>query len=363
MEYPDDAFIAGRAFTQQRRMVVLDARKADPERADVYERTGANTVIAAPVTADGRPMGVLTVYADRAPIFVEDDMWLLQLMADQTAVLLEARALTSQAGELHGREEAARLKEEFLSAAAHDLRTPLTVVLGQAELIERRLLRDPSAAIDPAGISRMAREARHLRDLVGELLDAQRLEQGLTVMELASADLGAIAATVQARHVEHGVPLALEGPDGELVASVDRPRIEQVIENLLENAYKYGADDNPPAMRVWQESGEARIAVIDHGAGLPAADRERVFERFFRSSNAQGITDTGMGLGLYICRRIVEEHGGRIWVEGTPGGGATFVFAIPLKPDAAPGATQEPERQGADKPWPNTATTEAAADA
>lgn len=363
VEYPNDAFIGGQAFTEQRRMVVMDALKADPEHADAYERSGANTVIAAPVTADGRRIGVLTVYADRAPIFVEDDMWLLQLMADQAAVLLEARQLTTQAGELRGREEAARLKEEFLSAAAHDLRTPLTVVLGQAELIERRLQRDPTAAIDPAGISRMAREARHLRDLVSELLDAQRLEQGLVVMELAPADLGAIAATVQARHVEHGVPLTMDRPAETLVASVDRPRIEQVIENLLENAYKYGADDNPPAMRVWQEDREARIAVIDHGAGVPSADRERIFERFFRSANAQSITDTGMGLGLYICRRIVEEHGGRIWVEGTPGGGATFVFSIPLKPDLAPEVRPEPEPTMADGPWPSTATTEAAADA
>lgn len=209
----------------------------------------------------------------------------------------------------------------------------------------------------------MAREARHLRDLVNELLDAQRLEQGLTVMELAAADLGAIAATVRARHVEHGVPLAFEGPEEALVASVDRPRIEQVMENLLENAYKYGADDNPPAMRVWQEDREARIAVVDHGAGVSAADRARIFERFFRSANAQSITDTGMGLGLYICHRIVEEHGGRIWVESTPGGGATFVFSIPLKPDLAPEVSPEPEQTRADGPWPNTPTTEAAADA
>jgi signal transduction histidine kinase len=363
VEHPNDAFISGRAFVAQRRMVVMDTLKADPDHADTYESSGAKTVIAAPVTAEDRRVGVLTVYADRAPIFVEDDMWLLELLADQTAVLLEARALTTQAGELKGREEAARLKEEFLSAAAHDLRTPLTVVLGQAELIERRLQRDPAAPIDPAGISRMAREARHLRDLVAELLDAQRLDQGLTVMDLAPADLGAIAATVRARHVEHGVPLAFDGPEEALVASVDRPRIEQVIENLLENAYKYGADDNPPAMRVWQEEREARIAVVDHGAGLPAADRERIFERFFRAANAQGITDTGMGLGLYICHRIVEEHGGRIWVEGTPGGGATFVFSIPLKPDVAPEATHEPDQPVADRTWPNPAITEAAADA
>jgi len=359
-EYPNDAFIGGRTFIAQHRIVVMDAARADPENAAVYERTGAHTVIAAPVTADDRRMGVLTVYADRAPIFVEDDLWLLELLADQTAVLLEARALTTQAGDLRGREEAARLKEEFLSAAAHDLRTPLTVVLGQAELIERRLLRDPTAPVDPAGVARMVREARHLRDLVSELLDAQRLEQGLTVMDLAPADLGAIVEAVRARHVEHGVPLVLEGPDDALVASVDRPRIEQVIENLLENAYKYGADDKPPALRIWQEDREARIAVVDHGAGIPDNERERIFERFYRAPGAKSITDTGMGLGLYICRRIVEDHGGRIWAEATPTGGTTFVIALALEPETPP----EIIRHAPEGPsWPPVGNTEAVADA
>jgi K+-sensing histidine kinase KdpD len=355
-EYPNDKFVGGRTFMAQRRMVAMDAVRADPENAAVYERAGANTVIAAPVTADGRRMGVLTVYAARAPIFVEDDLWLLELLADQTAVLLEARALTTQAGELRGREEAARLKEEFLSAAAHDLRTPLTVVLGQAELIERRLLRDPAAPVDPVGVGRIAREARHLRDLVSELLDAQRLEQGLAVMNLAPADLGELVEAVRARHAEHGVPLILEEPDEALVVSIDRPRMEQVVENLLENAYKYGADDEPPALRIWHEGTEARIAVIDHGAGVPRGERERIFERFYRAPNARSITDTGMGLGLYICRRIVEDHGGRIWAEPTPSGGATFVIALPLAPEleVVP-ATEGPL-------WP-AAGAEAAADA
>ena len=129
----------------------------------------------------------------------------------------------------------------------------------------------------------MAREARRLRDLVSELLDAQRLEQGLAVMNLAPADLGELVEAVRARHAEHGVPLILEEPDEALVVSVDRPRLEQVIENLLENAYKYGADDEPPALRIWHEGAEARIAVIDHGAGIPDGERERIFERFYRA--------------------------------------------------------------------------------
>lgn len=365
VEYPNDAFISGRAFITQHRLVAMDARLADPEHADAYERAGARTVIAAPVTSEDRRLGVLTVYADRAPIFVEDDLWLLELLADQTGVLLEARALTTKASDVRAREDAARLKEEFLSAAAHDLRTPLTVVLGQAELIERRLLRDPNAQVDPAGIARMAREARHLRDLVGELLDAQRLEQGLVAMDLAPADLVSVVEAVRARHVAGGVPLMLEGSSEALVAAIDRPRLEQVIENLLENAFKYGADDQPPRLRIWREEAEARIAVIDHGAGVPEAERERIFERFYRAKNAQSITDTGMGLGLYICRRIAQEHGGRVWAEATEGGGSTFVVALPLQPSATPQPAQNPgtgPSPGSGSAW-HVTPTEAVADA
>jgi signal transduction histidine kinase len=156
------------------------------------------------------------------------------------------------------------------------------------------------------------------------------------------------------------VPLALHGTSEALVASVDPPRLEQVVENLLENAFKYGADDQPPELRVWREEEEARIAVVDHGAGIPEADRQRIFERFYRAKNAQGITDTGMGLGLYICRRIVQEHRGRIWAEPTDGGGTTFVVALPLTAPTTPDPAPSTEVSSA---WPVTPNTEAVADA
>ena len=301
---------------------------------------------------------MLTVYASRSPIFIEDDMWLLELLADQTGVLLEARALNAEEASLQSREAAARLKEEFLSAAAHDLRTPLTVVLGQAELLERRTSRDPTAPADAAGIARIAREARRLRDLVSQLLDVQRLEKGAAPMELADADLFEIVSTVQERFRDHGLDLRAVAPAAPLVATVDRMRIEQVLDNLIENAIKYTTNGHLPEINVGWEGDEARIAVIDAGVGVPEAERERIFERFYRASNVETVTDTGMGLGLYICRRIVEAHGGRIWAEPTPGGGTTFVVTLPARPAVAPAG--EPSASA----WPiSAAGAEAAADA
>jgi signal transduction histidine kinase len=358
LELPDDQFIAGWAFRDQRRVVAFDAAEADPTHAETYERTGARTVISTPITADDRRIGALSVYADRVPIFIEDDLWLIELLADHTAVLLEARDLARQATELQAREEAARLKEEFLSAAAHDLRTPLTVVLGQAELLERRLARNPSAPVDRAGVSRMTSEARRLRDLVSELLDAQRLEQPGTVMDRVTLDLREIADAARSRHREAGSGLEVSVPSVPILTTADRARLEQVVDNLVENALKYTPGQVLPRVEVAREGSEALLTVIDHGVGIPEEERDRIFERFYRATNAQGITDTGMGLGLYICRRIVEEHGGRIWMETTPGGGSTFRVALPIADDpsrTAPVAT-EPS-------WSAAPGVEAAADA
>jgi signal transduction histidine kinase len=363
MEVPSDTYVAGRAYTEDRSLVAGDAPQLDPEHADAYRRLSATTVLAAPIRGEQRRLGVLVVYAGREPIFADDDIALLELLADHLAVLLDTRTLTRQASEMRAREEAARLKEEFLASAAHDLRSPLTVVLGQAELLERRVLRDPERPVDPAGVSRLAREARRLRDLVNNLLDAQRLEHGGLGIALERTDVGQIVGEVEAGQREEGLGVRLDMPDRPFVGMVDRARILQVITNLVENARKYGAVDGQPEIVVEPRADEVRIAVVDHGIGIPEDERERIFERFYRASNAQRVTDTGLGLGLYICRRIVEEHDGRIWHEPTPGGGSTFVVALPLAADLAPASAQHPTTQNDVVSLPTPALGEAVADA
>jgi signal transduction histidine kinase len=357
-EYADDRYVGGRAFTDRRRVVVLDSAAFDPDNVDDYRRVGARTVIATPIEAEGQPLGVLTVFADRAPIFAEDDLWLLDLLASHTGVLLEARALSARASELRAREDAARLKEEFISAAAHDLRTPLTVVLGQAELLQRRVLRRPSEPADPTSIGRIVREAHRLRDLVTELLDSQRLEESSAVLRFERIDLREVVEAVVERHREYGTSVEADIAPLELTVDADAGRLEQVIENLVENALKYGGD-TAPSVRAWTEDGLVLVSVVDHGIGIPEPERERVFERFFRASNAHSITDTGIGLCLYICRRIVEAHCGRIWFEQTAGGGSTFLLSVPTAPErieASEVATEPaaPDTPPTDPTWNRT---------
>ena len=221
------------------------------------------------------------------------------------------------------------MKEDFLSAAAHDLKTPLTTVVAQAQFLERKAQRDPSAPVDVQGLQRIVREGQRLSALVTDLLDAARLEQGRLVSEREPVDLGALVGEVVKRQHpgRHATELDVRGV---VVGTVDRRRIEQLVENLIENAKKYSPEPTPVNVRVWQTNGEAHISVRDHGIGIPPGDLPRIFERFSRASNVDDRKFHGMGLGLYICRGIVEEHGGRIWAESELGKGSTFHVALPL---------------------------------
>lgn len=339
--YPtrSDAMIGGRAFTRQAAVMSRDAPSDDPEHAEVYRTYNSIALLAAPMTAGDDRLGTLAVFAERAPIFAEDDLRLVQLLADQAAVVLQARMNTDATANLKAREEATRLKEDFLSAAAHDLRTPLTVLLGQSELLARRIARDPQAPVDAASVDRIVGEARRLRSLINALLDAERLEQGALVGVREPIDLDALLAAVAARR--HEEAWELTRATSPLIGSYDRTRMEQVLDNLLDNARKYSPPLAPVRLRAWRQGGEGRISVADKGIGIPADDLPRIFERFYRASNVDDRQHSGMGLGLFICKRIVEEHGGRLWAESRPGHGSTFHIALPLEATGASDVTND----------------------
>lgn len=321
--------LAGRAFAEQRVVYSGDPIYDDPAAAETYRASHVGAVACMPITAGEQRLGVLALYAERAPIFAVSDMELGQLLADQAAVVLESRALIDDVARMHAREEATRLKEDFLSAAAHDLKTPLTTVVAQAEFLERKARRDPSAPPDLHGLERIVREAKRLASLVTDLLDAARLEQGRLVAEREPIDLGTLVSEVIARQPSGRHPVDVD-VRGAIVGTYDRRRIEQLIDNLIENAKKYSPSATPVCVTVWQQDGEARITVRDHGIGIPATDLPAIFERFSRGSNVDDRKFHGMGLGLYICRGIVEEHGGRIWADSELGKGSTFHVALPL---------------------------------
>ena len=229
-------------------------------------------------------------------------------------------------------EETARVRTEFLSVAAHELKTPITGLRLAAQQLSRLVAK--GAPFDADRIQRMGavldqtseRETR----LVNQLLDISRIELGRLAMEPRITDLVALAQgvleTMQLLHEKQRYHL--EGPR-RLIVHVDPLRIEQVLLNLVENAAKFGPREGVVTIELSQaESKAARMCVVDQGIGIPAEFQEKIFDRFFQME--AGERRTGMGLGLYLSRQIVERHGGRLWVESPAGGGARFVVELPV---------------------------------
>jgi signal transduction histidine kinase len=325
---PSD-YLVWRVFETQRAEYFLDAARAHPALASSYRAHGVRSLLIAPISAGNERLGALEAYTDHQPMFSEDDLDLVRLFADQAALILESRALIDEAARIRAR-EATRVKDDFISGAAHDLKTPLTTLVAQAQFLERRAETDPSAPPDLTGIRRIVHEAKRLSTLVLKLLDASRLEQGKLVGEREPIDLVELARTIALRDGNQGrhVTVSAEAP---VVGSYDPRRIGQLFENLLENAVKYSPEESEVRIGIAQQNGQALIDVSDEGIGIPPDDVPQVFERFHRASNVDDRRYAGMGLGLFICRGIVEQHGGRIWVDSRVGAGSTFHVALPVE--------------------------------
>jgi signal transduction histidine kinase len=328
--------VSARGFVSQRATLITDLLRMDPANAALFTKYNARALLSAPITASTRRFGLLLVYAPRAPVFANSDLELVQLLADQAAVILQSRALIDEAAQVAAREEAARLKEDFLSSAAHDLKTPLTGIVTQAQLLQRRFERDPAAPVDAVGLKRLVEQSQRLRDLVVGLLDVSRLDKAGLVGSRTEFDLRTLVQGALSRAaLADGKRVKVEVGPEPVLAEVDAPRFEQVLINLVENALKYSPHDSRVVVRVWQAGAEAHLSVQDRGIGVPLEDQPLVFERFHRARNVDDRRFAGMGLGLYIARGIVEQHGGRIWLDSTHGAGSTFFVALPAAAPAS----------------------------
>jgi signal transduction histidine kinase len=224
---------------------------------------------------------------------------------------------------------------EVFGAAAHEIKNALGPLAMTLQLAERQLLAGQTVAHADLAFARA--QVRRISRLVADLMDLSRLDLGQLSIQPADVDLRGVATTaVEAFRRGHVGPVTLALPDGPLAASVDATRIEQVLFNLLENAARYSPAGAPIAVAVSRSARSdgsagpaARIAVRDRGPGVRDHEKSRIFDRFVRGSAAEATG--GLGIGLYLCRIIVERHGGAIAVESTVGAGATFWFEVPCR--------------------------------
>ena len=268
-------------------------------------------------------------------------------VGEQQAALERHTAALEQAVEERTRElrEANRRMDEFLAIAGHELKTPLTSIKGNIQLAQRRLARvvGQEAEAELLALARILLvleraegQTARLNRLVNDLLDVSRIQTGTLDLRLGPTDLAAIvrAAVEEQREWAPDRTICLEMPAGLSVPIVaDADRIGQVVTNYLTNALKYSPDDRPVTVGLETMPARARVWVRDEGPGLPAAEQERIWERFYRASGIaqQDSSHSGLGLGLHISRTIVEQHHGQVGVESVPGTGSTFWFTLPVE--------------------------------
>jgi PAS domain S-box-containing protein len=286
-----------------------------------------------PLAIDHRVLAVLGVWFG-APRRVDDDQRGLLLALAEVGAQAIDRAAAHEA-ERRARaeaEEAVRAQDEFLSIASHELRTPVTAVKATAQLLKRAIERDRfDATYGTRHLDSIARAADRLGTLVEDLLDISRLRTGQLKLRRQEVDIGQLVHEIVGRYsaTETGHQFQVAIRDGMLL-DADPVRLEQVLDNLLSNAVKYSPQGGPIQIAVGPEACGVRINVTDHGIGLPVGQQSRIFEVFGRASNAAAQQLPGLGLGLAICRQLIEAHGGRIWAT-SPGEqrGSTLCIWLP----------------------------------
>lgn len=238
--------------------------------------------------------------------------------------------------------EAEALKDQFISLATHELRTPVTVLAGYADLLLRQATRGKGAELDERQkdkLQAMKEATSQLVKLTEDLLDVTRVQAGQFQLQFRPTDLLALTRQtieqLQATTERHR--LSFFTSFASLRASVDALRIEQVLSNLLSNAIKYSPQGGPVEMRIERnaEKREACFSIRDTGMGIPQEQQAHIFGRFVRADNVRSARIPGTGLGLYLCRELIERHGGSIWFESREHVGSTFFFTLPYETSAS----------------------------
>jgi PAS domain S-box-containing protein len=314
---------------------MLQAGARDAEQLEIARRIGYTSAIIAPLKAHDRRIGAITfVTAESRRRYDAGDVALAEELARRAAIAIDNARLYSTAQQARAEAEAAvRLRDQFLSIAAHELNTPLTSLIGNAQLMQRRAQRDGSL---PEREQRNLRvindQAQRLNRMVLALLDIARLETGQLSIERAPLDIGNLTRRVvdEIRPAIDGRKIELVAPFIPLVVDGDELRLEQVLQNLIQNALKYSPEHQPIAIRVERHERRACVAISDRGIGIPEESLPALFQRFYRASNVEDRYISGMGVGLYVVKEIVELHSGEITVESIEGQGSTFTVCLPL---------------------------------
>jgi signal transduction histidine kinase len=297
----------------------------DDEHRRLSGALEARSSMIVPLVARGQTLGALSIVSTTPGRYGRADLGLAEELARRAATAIDNARL------YRASQEALRARSEFLTVASHELNTPLTSLTLAIQSTRRAIL--SGRPIEPHAATRaldlVARQGVRLTRLVNDLLDVSRLDARRLELELTDVDLGALVREVVGRFeadlAQSRCSVSIRD-DAPVVGRWDRSRIDRVVTNLLGNALKFGAG-KPIEISLGAEHGVARLAVRDHGIGVDPEQCGRIFGRFERAVSERHYG--GLGLGLYISRRIVDDHGGSIRCESRPGAGSTFTVELP----------------------------------
>jgi signal transduction histidine kinase len=291
-------------------------------------------VLAVPLMREMRPIGVLGLTRSNPKPFTDNQIELVTTFADQAVIAIENVRLFDEIQDKSRQlEVASQHKSQFLANMSHELRTPLNAILGYTELIADGIYGQPSEKMLGV-LKRLESNGKHLLGLINDVLDLSKIEAGQLVLELTDYSLEDIAQTVRStleplaadKKLAFKVEVASKLPPGH----GDGRRLTQVLINLVGNAIKF-TDTGEVIITAGATDGSFQLSVRDTGPGVSAADQAKLFQEFQQADNAITRKKGGTGLGLAISKRIIEMHGGKIWLESQIGHGSTFSFTVPVR--------------------------------
>jgi signal transduction histidine kinase len=327
--------IAGRAADERQVVHVADVQ-SDPEYdfQEAAKFAGLHTMLGVPLLREGSPIGVIALSRTSVRPFTEKQIELATTFADQAVIAIENVRLLEEIQEKSRQvEEASKHKSQFLANMSHELRTPLNAILGYTELVLDGIYGDAPEKMRNV-LERIQTNGKHLLGLINDVLDLSKIEAGQLVLTLNDYSIKdmmqGVYVAVEPLAGNKKLNFKLEVPPDLPAARGDERRLSQVLLNLVGNAIKF-TDTGGVAMKASAANGSYTVAVADTGPGIAEADQAKIFEEFQQSDSTHTKAKGGTGLGLAIAKRIVEMHGGRLWVESALGSGSTFFFTVPLR--------------------------------